>query len=101
MLETFHPHVKDSKRTLAASTGAIALSIVSASGDPSNIAPNEPGSSKESAWKMAYGAAKVAIETVKEASDMCLPLKAVLGALSVLIKNYDVSSCREYRPIDG
>ena len=90
-LGTFYPHVKD-KRTLAASTSAIALSIASASCDPSNIAPNEPGSSKESAWKAAYGAAKIAIETIKESSDMFPPLKAVLGALSVLIKNYDVSS---------
>jgi len=31
------------------------------------------------------------IEIAKETSDMFLPLKAVVGALSVLIKNYDVS----------
>ena len=28
------------------------------------------------------------------------PLKAVVGALSVLIKNYDVSSCQASLPID-
>ena len=45
-------------------------------------------------WQAAYGAARVAVEIAKESSDMFLPLKAVAGALSVLIKNYDVSvSC--------
>ena len=40
---------------------------------------------------MAYGAARIAVEAAKETSDMFLPLKAVVGALSILIKNYDVS----------
>jgi len=31
------------------------------------------------------------VDIAKESSDMFLPLKAVVGALSVLIKNYDVS----------
>jgi len=31
------------------------------------------------------------VDVAKESSDMFLPLKAVVGALSVLIKNYDVS----------
>ena len=33
---------------------------------------------------------EVAVEITKESSDLLLPLKAVAGALSVLIKNYDV-----------
>jgi len=33
----------------------------------------------------------MAVDIAKESSDMFLPLKAVVGALSVLIKNYDVS----------
>jgi hypothetical protein len=33
----------------------------------------------------------MAIDITKESSDMFLPLKAVVGAISVLIKNYDVS----------
>ena len=90
-LATFFPRAKD-RRALAASSSAIALSIVSASCNPSDVASDEPGSSKESVWKTAYGIAKIAVETAKESSDMCLPLKAVTGALSVLIKNYDVSS---------
>ena len=32
----------------------------------------------------------MAVDIAKESTDMFLPLKAVVGALSVLIKNYDV-----------
>ena len=32
----------------------------------------------------------MAVEIANASSDMFLPLKAVVGALSVLIKNYDV-----------
>jgi hypothetical protein len=32
----------------------------------------------------------MAVEVANESSDLFLPLKAVAGALSVLIKNYDV-----------
>ena len=49
------------------------------------------GSFKESSWKTAYGTANMAVEIAKESSDMFLPLKAVVGALSVLIQNYYVS----------
>lgn len=45
----------------------------------------------DSAWYTAYNAAKVAINAIKESSDIFPPLKAVVGALSVIIKNYDVS----------
>ena len=87
-------------RTLAASSSAVALSIGSPSCDPrpSDTSPNEPGSSEESGWKTAYGAAKIAIEIAKESSDMFLPLKAVVGALTVLIKNYDVSPPQVFHP---
>ena len=44
-----------------------------------------------SAWQTAYRAARMALDITRESSDMFLPLKAVVGALSVLIKNYDVS----------
>ena len=33
----------------------------------------------------------MAVEAAKESSDMFPPLKAVLGALSVLVRNYDAS----------
>ena len=75
---------------LAASSSAIALAVASPFCDPTDTTPNEPGSSKESAWTVAYGAARMAVEIANASSDMFLPLKAVVGALSVLIKNYDV-----------
>jgi len=39
----------------------------------------------------AYSAVRMAVDVVKESSDMFLPLKAVTGAMSALMKNYDVS----------
>ena len=45
----------------------------------------------DSAWQTAYSTARMAVDIAKESSDLFLPLKAVVGALSVLIKNYDVS----------
>jgi len=76
---------------LAPSSSSIALSIDSPLCDPSDTGADEAGSSKESGWRTAYGAARMALEIAKESSDMFLPLKAVVGALTVLIKNYDVS----------
>jgi len=78
-------------RALGASSTAIALSVGSPSCKPLDTTIDEPGSSKESGWRTAYGAARMAVEIAKESSDMFLPLKAVVGALTVLVKNYDVS----------
>ena len=89
-LATFHPRVKD-RRALAASSSAIALSIASPGCYPPDVTLDEPGSSKESVWKAAYGAAKIAVEVVNESSDMFPPLKAVVGAIFILVKNCDVS----------
>ena len=79
-------------RALAASSIAIALSIGSAF---SNIldAPSDGAAvqARDANWQTAYGVARMAVEMAKESSDLCLPLKAVLGAISVLTKNYDVS----------
>jgi hypothetical protein len=86
---TTHPGAKD-WRALAASSSAIALSIASSSCDPIDDPLNEPGASKESVWKAAYGAARMAIEIAKDSSDMLPPLKAVMVTLSVLVKNCDV-----------
>jgi hypothetical protein len=33
----------------------------------------------------------MAVEIAKESSDMFLPLKAVVAAMSALVRNYDVS----------
>ena len=82
---------KKKPKVLAASTTAIALTISSAFSDTQD-APGDGGvvPGNDSAWKTAYGAAKMAVEVAKESSDMFPPLKAVAGAMSVLIRNYDV-----------
>ena len=87
-LASLKPRAKD-QRTLIASSNAVTSSTTSP-GDPADIAPDHSGSSKESGWRTAYDAAKMAIEIAKESSDMFPPLKAVAGVLSVLVKNYDV-----------
>ena len=90
-LVTTH-HKSKRSRALAVSSSAVALSIVSSSWDPLDAGPGELESSKESGWRTAYGTARMAVEIANASSDMFLPLKAVVGALSVLIKNYDVSA---------
>jgi hypothetical protein len=42
----------------------------------------------------------MAVKIAKESPDTFLPLKAVVGALAVLIKNYDVKYIQASRPID-
>ena len=79
-------------RALAASSTAIALSIGSAFSDVHDTSSDGPAvRGRGTGWQTAYAAVRIAVETVKESSDLCLPLKAVLGAVSVLMKNYDVS----------
>lgn len=93
-------------KALAASSIAVASSIGSPSLNkpyeqnatpaptPVHDAINRESSSRwaaDPAWQTAYSTAKMVIEITKESSDMFLPLKAVVGALSLLIKNHDVS----------
>jgi hypothetical protein len=78
-------------RALVASSTAIALSISSAFCDVRDTPSNDTTArGRDTGWQTAYNAAKIAVEITKESSDMFLPLKAVVGAISVLIKNYDV-----------
>ena len=78
---------------LACKSSGIPSPVASSSqNQPVNTPLDESGPSKESGWKTAYGGARIAVEIAKESSDLFLPLKAVVGALSVLIKNYDVRS---------
>jgi len=51
-----------------------------------------PHQATNSAWQTAYSTARMVIGITKESSDMFLPLKAVVGALSVLLQNYDAKS---------
>ena len=81
---------------LAASSSAIALSIASPFYDTRD-APSDGDTvkGKDTGWQTAYNTAKMTVEITKESSDMFLPLKAVAGAMYILIKNYDVGvSCR-------
>ena len=78
-------------RALAASSTAIALSI----GSPFSNIGDISGATvqgRDTDWQTAYGVARMAVEMAKESSDLCLPLKAVVGAVSILIKHYDVSA---------
>lgn len=80
-------------RALVASSTAIALSIASPFYDDIDT-PGDGATvgGRDTAWQTAYGAARMVVEIAKESSDMFLPLKAVVGAVSVLIKSYDVSA---------
>ena len=78
---------------LAATSAAIALSIGSAFSDTRDTSSGGPPiQERDTGWQTAYDAIRMAVETIKESSDMFLPLKAVVGAVSVLMKNYDVSA---------
>ena len=78
-------------RTLAA-TSAVILSLGSALCDTSDTSSAGVAVQEDDAvWKTAYGAARMAVEIAKETSDALPPLKAVVGAMSILIKNFDVS----------
>lgn len=88
-LESLH---QGDPRTLAASSTAVALSVASPFYD--TLGTSSDGITVQgsgTAWRTAYAAARMAVEIAKESSDMFLPLKAVVGAMSVLIKSYDVS----------
>ena len=88
-LTTIDPRVKG-LGALVATAGTIASSIASPPRDLTDTSSDEPGSPKELHWRTAYEAAKIAVDIVNESSDMFLPLKAVVGAILVLTKNYDV-----------
>jgi len=79
-------------RALTATSSAIALSITSAFGDTCGVPSDDiVGRGKDAGWRTAYAAVRMAVEVAKESSDIFLPLKAVVGAVSTLMKNCDVS----------
>ena len=82
---------KDPK-ALAATSSTIALSINSAFSDIRGMSGDGPTvQGKDEIRQTAYAAVRMAVEITKESSDLCPPLKAVVGAMSALMKNYDVS----------
>jgi hypothetical protein len=82
-------------RAVAALSTAIALSISSAFHDVCDVSSDDAAvRGRDAGWQTAYAAIRMAVEITKETSDLFPPLKAVVGAISVLIKNYDVGvSC--------
>ena len=84
---------KREPKSLIASSTAVALSIGSPSPDSRGTSSDDTSVGRRNTdWQTAYGAARMAVDVAKESSDMFLPLKAVVGAMSILIKNYDVSA---------
>lgn len=80
-------------RALVASSTAIALSIASPFCDIRGmLSDGDTVQGRDMNWQTTYNTARMAVEIAKETSDMFLPLKAVAGAVSTLIKNYDVSA---------
>jgi len=79
-------------KALAATSSAIALSIGSAFSDPSGTSSDAPTVQRMGTIRRTtYAAVRMAVEIAKESSDLCPPLKAVVGAMSALMKDYDVS----------
>ena len=96
LAQKFKSLSRNNPRALAASSTAIALSIASTSYNTQGVSnDNVAVQGEDSGWQTAYSMARMAVDIAKESSDMFLPLKAVAGALSVLIKNFDVGlSCQ-------
>ena len=86
---------KKDSRALATLSAGIALSIGSASDDTCGT-PSDGTTVQgmDAIRQTTYAIARMVVETTKESSDLFLPLKAVVGAMSVLMKNYDVSVSR-------
>lgn len=77
---------------LATLSAGIALAISSPSDDSRDTPGDGPAvQGTDAVVQTTYAAVRMAVEIAKESSDLCLPLKAVVGAMSVLMKNYDVS----------
>jgi len=80
---------------LATLSAGIALSIGSATdstGGTSSDTTTVRGT--DAILKTTYSAVRMAVEITKESSDLCLPLKAIVGAMFALMKNYDVRVSR-------
>ena len=77
---------------LATLSAGIALAISSPSDDSRDTPGDGPAvQGTDAVVQTTYAAVRMAVEIAKESSDLCLPLKAVVGAISVLMKNYDVN----------
>jgi len=77
---------KRDSRALAPLSAGIALPISS----PSNYTLGT-SSGGDTIGQTVYAIARMVVEIGEESSDLFPPLKAVVGAMSVLMRNYDVS----------
>ena len=74
-------------------SSAIALSITSAFDDTRDGPSDGAADRGENAgWRTAYAAVRMTVEVAKDSSDMFPPLKTVVGAVSALMKNCEVST---------
>ena len=81
---------KDPK-ILGATSAAIALSIGPVFDDGRGPSDDDATGQGCAGWRTTYAAVRMAVEVAEKSSDMFLPLKAAVGAVSALMKNYDVS----------
>jgi len=78
---------------LAALSAGIALSIGSPSNDLRGMS-SDGTTGMDVGLKTTYSAVRMVVEITKESSDLCPPLKTVMGAVFALMKHFDVSvSC--------
>ena len=82
---------KKDPRALATLSAGIALPIGSPSNDTCGSSDGTTVQGTDAIRQTVYAIARMVVETTKESSDLFLPLKAVAGAMSVLMRNYDVS----------
>jgi len=86
---------KGDSGALATLSAGIALSIGSATDGPGGTSGDTTAvRGPDAILKTTYSAVRMAVEITKESSDLCLPLKAVVGAVFALMKNYDVRMSR-------
>jgi len=79
-------------RTLAAAASVIALSTTSAFVDTRDVPSDGPADHvRDTDWRTTHATVRMALDLTKESSDMLLPLKATIGGVSALIRNFEVS----------
>jgi hypothetical protein len=82
---------KRDSRALATLSAGIALSISSATNDTRGTSSDGTTvQGMDAIRQTTYAIARMVVETTKESSDLLPPLKAVVGAMFVLMRNYDV-----------
>jgi hypothetical protein len=79
-------------KTLGATSSAIALSIVPVFNDGRGASSDDTTDQGSTGWQAVYAAVRMVVEASEKSSDMFLPLKTAVGAVSTLMKNCDVGA---------